>query len=45
MRTVFPSRELRDQAVEKSHAIEGGQQTLGHLAAYVTESLQQEVEL
>jgi uncharacterized protein YndB with AHSA1/START domain len=45
MRTVFPSRELRDQAVERSHAIEGGQQTLGHLAAYVTESLQQEVEL
>jgi uncharacterized protein YndB with AHSA1/START domain len=37
MRTVFPSKELRDEAVEKYHAIEGGQQTLGNLAAYVTE--------
>jgi uncharacterized protein YndB with AHSA1/START domain len=36
MRTVFPTRELRDEAVEKYHAIEGGQQTLGKLAAYVT---------
>ncbi|ASW56109.1 SRPBCC family protein [Plantactinospora sp. KBS50] len=39
MRTVFPSRELRDEAVEKYHAIEGGQQTLGNLAAYVAERL------
>ena len=39
MRTVFPTQELRDDAVEKYHAIEGGQQTLGHLAAYVTEVL------
>lgn len=38
MRTVFPSRELRDQAVEKYHAIEGGQQTLNNLAIYVTET-------
>jgi len=37
MRTVFPTRELRDEAVEKYHAIEGGEQTLGHLAAYVAE--------
>ena len=37
MRTVFPTKELRDEAVEKYHAIEGGQQTLGNLAAYVTE--------
>lgn len=37
MRTVFPTRELRDVAVEKYHAIEGGQQTLGNLAGYVTE--------
>ena len=37
MRTVFPTRELRDAAVEKYHAIEGGEQTLRHLAAYVTE--------
>ena len=36
MRTVFPTKELRDEAVEKYHAIEGGLQTLGNLAAYVT---------
>lgn len=36
MRTVFPTKELRDEAVEKYHAIEGGQQTLSKLAAYVT---------
>lgn len=36
MRTVFPTKELRDEAAEKHHAIEGGQQTLGNLAAYVT---------
>lgn len=36
MRTVFPTKEQRDLAVEKYHAIEGGQQTLGNLAAYVT---------
>jgi uncharacterized protein YndB with AHSA1/START domain len=38
MRTTFPTKELRDQAVEKSHAIEGGKQTLANLAAYVIES-------
>ena len=37
MRTVFRTKELRDEAVEKYHAIEGGQQTLSNLAAYVTE--------
>ena len=37
MRAVFPTKELRDEAVEKYHAIEGGEQTLGNLAAYVTE--------
>ena len=37
MRTVFLTKELRDEAVERYHAIEGGQQTLGNLAAYVTE--------
>ena len=37
MRTVFPTKELRDEAVEKYHAIEGGQQTLHNLAAYVAE--------
>ena len=36
MRTVFPSAELRDEAVEAHHAIEGGRQTLDNLAAYVT---------
>ena len=36
MRTVFPTKELRDQAVEKYHAVEGGRQTLSKLAAYVT---------
>ncbi|PXX71760.1 uncharacterized protein YndB with AHSA1/START domain [Nocardia tenerifensis] len=37
MRTVFLTKELRDEAVEKYHAIEGGRQTLSNLAAYVTE--------
>ena len=37
MRTVFRTRELRDEAVNEYHAVEGGQQTLDHLAAYVTE--------
>ena len=37
MRTVFPTKESRDEAVEKYHAIEGGEQTLSHLADYVTE--------
>jgi len=37
MHTVFPTKELRDEAVEKYHAIEGGQQTLSNLAAYVSE--------
>jgi len=44
MRTVFPTRELRDEAVEKYGAIEGGQQTLSNLAAYVTEDLRNGVE-
>jgi uncharacterized protein YndB with AHSA1/START domain len=39
MRTVFPSKEIRDEAVAKYHAVEGGEQTLGKLAAYVTETL------
>ncbi|CAN5590807.1 SRPBCC family protein [soil metagenome] len=37
MRTVFPTKEFRDEVVEKYHAIEGGEQTLGHLADYVAE--------
>src|ERR1700750_873543 len=36
MHTVFPTKALRDEAVEKYHAIEGGRQTLSNLAAYVT---------
>jgi uncharacterized protein YndB with AHSA1/START domain len=44
MRTVFPTKQLRDDAVEKYHAIEGGQQTLSNLAAYVTEIVRKEVE-
>ena len=44
MRTVFPAKELRDEAVEKYHAIEGGQQTLNNLAAYVTEMVRKGVE-
>ncbi|MCU1613434.1 MAG: Activator of Hsp90 ATPase 1 family protein [Frankiales bacterium] len=44
MRTVFPTKELRDEAVERYHAIEGGQQTLGNLAAYVTEVNRKGVE-
>jgi uncharacterized protein YndB with AHSA1/START domain len=36
MRTVFPTKELRDAAVEKYQAVEGGRQTLSKLAAYVT---------
>ena len=37
LRTVFPTKEQRDEAIEKHHAIEGGRQTLSNLAAYVTE--------
>jgi len=37
MRTVFRTRQQRDEAVERYHAIEGGRQTLGNLAAYVAE--------
>ena len=44
MRTVFPTKELRDEAVERYHAIEGGQQTLGNLAAYITEMVHKGVE-
>ncbi|PSJ36525.1 SRPBCC family protein [Allosphingosinicella deserti] len=35
MLTTFPTRKARDEAVEKYHAIEGGEQTLANLAAYV----------
>ncbi|MGW7090417.1 SRPBCC family protein [Streptomyces sp. NPDC054871] len=44
MLTVFPTKELRDEAVKKYGAIEGGQQTLGNLAAYVAEIARKGVE-
>ena len=44
MRTVFPTTQMRDEAVEKYHAVEGGRQTLGKLAAYVTEIVRKGVE-
>ncbi|NGN64591.1 ATPase [Streptomyces sp. A7024] len=44
MRTVFLTKEQRDEAVEKYHAIEAARQTMGNLAAYVTEILRKEVE-
>jgi uncharacterized protein YndB with AHSA1/START domain len=44
MRTVFPTKELRAEAVEKYRAIEGGQQTLSNLAAYVAEIVRKGVE-
>src|ERR1700751_2618519 len=44
MRTRFPTKALRDEVVEKYHAIEGGQQTLSNLAAYVTEIVRKGVE-
>ncbi len=44
MHTVFPTKEQRDQAVEQYHAVEGGRQTLSHLADYVTDQLRKEGE-
>ena len=44
MRTVFPTKELRDEVVEKYQAIEGGRQTLSNLAAYVTEIVRKGAE-
>ena len=44
MRTVFPTKELRDEAVERYHAIEGGRQTLSNLAAYVNEMVRTRVQ-
>ncbi|WP_139416100.1 SRPBCC domain-containing protein [Agromyces laixinhei] len=37
MLAVFPTAELRDEAIERHGAIEGGRQTLANLAAYVAE--------
>jgi uncharacterized protein YndB with AHSA1/START domain len=44
MRTVFPTKELCEEAVEKYHAIEGGQQTLSNLAGYLSEIVRKGVE-
>jgi uncharacterized protein YndB with AHSA1/START domain len=44
MRTVFRTKAQRDEAIEKYHAIEGGQQTLSNLAAYVTAIVQKRGE-
>ncbi|SDU80005.1 SRPBCC family protein [Jiangella alkaliphila] len=44
LRTLFRTKEQRDEAVEKYHAIEGGRQTLSNLAAYVTENVRKGVE-
>jgi uncharacterized protein YndB with AHSA1/START domain len=44
MHTVFPTKERRDEAAEKYHAIEGGRQTLSNLAAYVTEIIRKGAE-
>jgi len=44
MRTVFPTKALRDEAVEKYRALEGGQQTLRKLADYVTEVVRNGVQ-
>ena len=35
LRSVFKTKEQRDDVVERYGAIEGGRQTLAHLAAYV----------
>ncbi len=44
MRTVFPTRELRDRAVQQHGAVERGRQTLGDLAAYVVELVEERPE-
>jgi uncharacterized protein YndB with AHSA1/START domain len=44
LRTVFRTRRQRDEAVEKYHAVEGGRQTLAHLAGYVTDVLSRAAE-
>ncbi|CAM5304018.1 SRPBCC family protein [Leifsonia shinshuensis] len=44
LRTVFPTIALRDQAIERSHAVEGGRQTLAKLAGYVETIMRDERE-
>jgi uncharacterized protein YndB with AHSA1/START domain len=35
LRSVFPTKALRDQVVAEFHAVEGAEQTLGRLAGYL----------
>lgn len=42
LRTIFPTRAQRDEAAEKYHAIEGGEQTLAGLDSYVVAFSQRE---
>jgi uncharacterized protein YndB with AHSA1/START domain len=35
LRSLFKTRQQRDEVVERYHAIEGAEQTLGRLAAYI----------
>lgn len=44
MLTVFPTTELRDEAIQKHGAIEAGLQTLGNLADYVAERVDTEAD-
>jgi uncharacterized protein YndB with AHSA1/START domain len=44
MRAVFPTKALRDEAVEQHHAIDGGRQTLSNLAAYINEIVRKGAE-
>ena len=40
LRTVFRTKEQRDEAANKFRAVEGGQQTLNNLATYLTQTEQ-----
>lgn len=40
MRSVFPTKEVRDEAVEKHYAIEGSEQMLRNLETFVSEHSQ-----
>lgn len=44
LRTVFPTKQQRDEAAEKYRAVEGGKQTLANLAAYITDGVRKGAE-
>lgn len=44
LRSVFPTKALRDRAAEEYHAVEGGEQTLGRLAGYVAHGTDEDSE-